>query len=304
VKQKTLISIVGPTAVGKTSTAIKIAQAFNAEIISSDSRQFYKEISVGTAKPTKEELTQVPHHFINNLSISQDYNASKFEEDVVSFLSTYFEHHDIAIMCGGSGMYVDAVIKGFDNEIPTANQELRDELNNAFALKGISYLQNKLLELDPKAFQTIDIQNSKRLLRAIEICLITGKTNAEIKRGIEKERDFNIIQIGLELPRFQLYERINQRVDLMIADGLIEEVEEVLPFRNMNALKTVGYKEVFEYLDGNYTLELCIEKIKTNSRRYAKRQLTWFKRNDKIQWFSPSEINKISLYIRSIIEKP
>lgn len=302
-KQKTLISIVGPTAVGKTSTAIKIAQAFNAEIISSDSRQFYNEISIGTAKPTKEELAQVPHHFINHLSISQNYNASKFEEDVVSFLSTYFEQHGIAIMCGGSGMYVDAVIKGFDNEIPTANQELRCELNNAFESKGISYLQNKLLELDPEAFQTIDIKNSKRLLRAIEICVMTGKTNSEIKQGIEKERDFNIIQIGLELPRFQLYERINQRVDSMIAEGLINEVKEVLPFRNMNALKTVGYKEVFEFLDGKSTLELCIEKIKTNSRRYAKRQLTWFKRNDKIQWFSPSEINKISLYIRSIIEK-
>ena len=303
-KQKTLVSIVGPTAVGKTSTAIQIAKAFDAEIISSDSRQFFKEINIGTATPEPEELAQVPHHFINNLSITEEYNASKFEKEVLGFLNDYFKEKDIAIMCGGSGMYVDAIIKGFDTEVPTANESLRKELNEKFKEEGIEYLRNRLLELDPVAYGTIDIFNSKRLLRAIEICLITGKTNAQIKKGFVKERDFNIIQIGLDLPRPQLYDRINQRVDVMLKVGLLDEVKSVSAYTNVNALKTFGYKEIFDFLDGETSWELCVEKIKTNSRRYAKRQLTWFKRNEKTQWFSPSEINKISLYIRNIIEKP
>ncbi len=299
---KTLISIVGPTAVGKTSTAIKIAKLFNAEIISSDSRQFYKEISIGIAKPTEIEVEQVPHHFIDQLSIAEDYNASKFEHEVIEFLHTYFKSKDTIILCGGSGMYNDAVIKGFDNEIPTADEELREELGQKYQEQGITYLQELLLKVDPLAYKSIDIQNGKRLMRAIEICKLTGKTNAEIKKGIEKKRDFNIIQIGLELPRHLLYERINQRVDLMIGEGLLNEVKSVASHREKNALNTVGYKEIFNHLDGHLTWDLCVEKIKTNSRRYAKRQLTWFKRNNRIKWFLPNEINKISKYIRTTIQ--
>jgi len=302
--KKTLVSIVGPTAVGKTSTAISIAKQLNAEIISSDSRQFYKEISVGTAKPTELELNQIPHHFVNHLSIKEDYNASKFEKEVIDFLSNYFKKNDVAIMCGGSGMYVDAVLRGFDNEIPTADEALRELLKKEYQEQGLSYLQERLLEIDPVAYKNTDIQNSKRLMRAIEICVLTGKTNAEVKKGIAKKRDFNIIQIGLELPRNLLYERINHRVDLMVAEGLLNEVKSVVSYKEKNALNTVGYKEVFNFLEGLTDWPLCVEKIKTNSRRYAKRQLTWFKRNDTIEWFSPTEINKISKYIRTIIEKP
>lgn len=302
--KKTLISIVGPTAVGKTRTAIKIAKLFNAEIISSDSRQFYKEISIGTAKPTEEELKEVPHHFINNLSITEDYNASKFENEVITFLSNYFKKNDIAIMCGGSGMYIDAVVKGFDNDIPTADEPFRAELKEKFNELGLPYLQSQLLNIDPEAYSKIDIQNSKRLMRALEICHLTGKTNAEVKKGINKKRDFDIIQIGLEMPRKLLYARINQRVDAMIDEGLLNEVKSVVSYREKNALNTVGFKEVFNFLDDKTDWNLCVEKIKTNSRRYGKRQLTWFKRNEQIQWFAPTELNKISKYIRTTIEKP
>ncbi len=289
---------------GKTSTAISLAEQLNADIISSDSRQFYKEISIGTAKPTDLELIKVPHHFVNNLSIKEDYNASKFENEVIEFLSSYFEKNDVAIMCGGSGMYVDAVIKGFDNEIPTADKALRAELNKNYLEQGLTYLQETLLQIDPEEYRNIDLQNSKRLMRAIEICKLTGKSNAEVKKGIAKKRDFNIIQIGLELPRKLLYDRINQRVDLMVANGLLNEVKSVVSYKEKNALNTVGYKEVFDYLDNKMDWNLCVEKIKTNSRRYAKRQLTWFKRNQKIEWFSPKELNKISKYIRTITENP
>lgn len=302
-KGKTVISIVGPTAVGKTSTAIELAKIFNAEIISSDSRQFYKEISIGTAKPTLEELAAVPHHFINSLSITEDYNASKFEEDVLSFLSNYFKTKDTIIMCGGSGMYVNAVLKGFDNDVPSANEDLRLELNSLLAKDGLEALQHRLNKIDPKAYKTIDIQNNKRLIRAIEICELTGKTNDEIKKGIAKERPFNTIKVGLELNRHFLYERINLRVDNMIAEGLLDEVKSVVHLKEKNALKTVGYKELFQHLNGEMTLAEATEKIKVNSRRYAKRQLTWFKKEEDLVWFGPDEINKISKYIRSIIEK-
>jgi len=300
--RKTLISIVGPTAVGKTSTAINIAKQLDAEIISSDSRQFYKEISIGTAKPTELELKQVPHHFINHLSITEEYNASKFENEVIEFLDSYFKNKDTAILCGGSGMYNDAVIKGFDNEIPTADAGIREELKQKYEEQGLAYLQDLLLNIDQLAYQNIDIRNSKRLMRAIEICKLTGKTNTAVRKGIEKKRNFDIIQIGLELPRNLLYDRINQRVDLMIHEGLIDEVKSVVSHREKNALNTVGYKEIFDYLDGIIPWNLAVEKIKTNSRRYAKRQLTWFKRNERIKWFLPNEINKISKYIRTTIQ--
>lgn len=300
-KRSILIVVIGPTAVGKTSTSIKLAKQFNAEIISADSRQFYKEISIGTAKPSLEELTEIKHHFINNLSIQENYNASDFEKECLEFLDDYFKEKEVAVLCGGSGMYINAVINGFDDHVPTANLELRKELNKQLEKEGISGLQLKLKTLDPDCYNTIDIHNSKRVLRALEICLLTGQPNSLIKTGKKKERPFEVIKIGLEMDRKQLYDRINKRVDLMIEEGLLEEVKTVTQWAQQNALKTVGYKELFHYLNGETSLEFAIEKIKINSRRYAKRQLTWFKREADTKWFHPTQIDKISGYIRNLL---
>lgn len=301
VARPTLIVVVGPTAVGKTSLAIQLAKEFNAEIISADSRQFFKEISIGTAKPTTDELSEAKHHFIGNISIEEEYNASKFEKDALAFLNKYFKKNKVAILCGGSGMYVNALLNGFDENVPSANEEIRKELNNLLLKEGIEALQKKLLQLDPIGYETIDIQNPKRLLRAIEINRITGKSITSIKQGIKKERFFNTITIGLELPRPLLYQRINDRVDQMLAMGLEEEAKKVYPKKYLNSLKTVGYTELFNYFDAKYDLAMAIEKIKVNSRRYAKRQLTWFKKSQDTTWFSPYDNQKISMYIRKIL---
>lgn len=293
----TLISIVGPTAIGKTSLAIKLAQHFNTEIISADSRQFFRELSIGTAKPTSEELTQAKHHFVNNLSIAEDYNASDFEDEAIDLLSHLFKKHHKVILCGGSGMYVDAVTKGFDSQMPSSDETIRKQLNELFEQEGITALQNKLLELDPVFYHKVDLQNSKRLLRAIEVCLISGKPYSSIRKGEGKKRPFQIIKIGLEMDRSLLYERINQRVDQMIKAGLLNEVKSVLKYKDQNALKTVGYRELFNYLEGRLTFEEAVEKIKVNSRRYAKRQLTWFKKDAEINWFNPTELTAIVNFI-------
>jgi tRNA dimethylallyltransferase len=298
-KNGTLIVIIGPTAVGKTATSIRLAQKLNAEILSADSRQFFKEISIGTAKPTPEEQAAVKHHFIDNRSIREDYNASDFEKEVLSFLSDYFEKKKTAILCGGSGMYIDAVCKGFDTEVPTSDPSIRAKLNENFENGGIESLQEQLKKLDPEFYQEIDLNNSKRLLRAIEVCLISDKKYSEIRKGKVAERPFNQLKIGLNIERSNLYDRINQRVDIMIEEGLIEEARSVFQYRNHNALKTVGYRELFNYFDKKCSLEEAIEKIKVNSRRYAKRQLTWFKRDDSIKWFAPSQDEEILQYIRN-----
>tara|TARA_B100001109_G_scaffold254131_1_gene253182 strand:+ start:2495 stop:3421 length:927 start_codon:yes stop_codon:yes gene_type:complete len=293
----TLISVVGPTAIGKTSLAIKLVQHFNTEIISADSRQFFRELSIGTAKPTLEELTQAKHHFVNNLSIAEDYNASDFEDEAIDLLNHLFKKHQKVILCGGSGMYVDAVTKGFDSQMPSSDETIRKQLNELFEQEGIKALQNKLLELDPVFYHKVDLQNSKRLLRAIEVCLISGKPYSSIRKGEGKKRPFQIIKIGLEMDRSLLYERINQRVDQMIKAGLLNEVKSVLKYKDQNALKTVGYRELFNYLEGKLTFEEAVEKIKVNSRRYAKRQLTWFKKDAEINWFNPSELTAIVTFI-------
>lgn len=293
-----LISIVGPTAVGKTSMAIELAKAFDAEIISADSRQFFKEISIGTAKPSIKEQKTVKHHFINNLSISEEYNASDFEKEVIDFLDDYFEEKKVIVLCGGSGMYVDAVLKGFDDEIPTTDEKIRDELNRKLKDEGIVSLQQMLLELDPEFYSVVDLNNSKRLLRAIEVCLISGKPYSTIRKGKSKNRNFETIKIGLEMDRNRLYHRINTRVDQMMEDGLLQEAKAVEAFKEKNALKTVGYRELFAFFSGENDLEFSIEKIKVNSRRYAKRQLTWFKRDLEIQWYTPNQKAEISKYIR------
>lgn len=298
-QKPTVISIVGPTAVGKTSLAIDLAEVFKAEIISADSRQFYSELTIGTAKPNKSELKAAKHHFINSLSIKTEYNASDFEKDALLFLDDYFNQKKVAILCGGSGMYVDALLKGFDNEVPTADKYIRESLNQKLDLHGIESLQEQLKSLDPMLYNTIDVQNSKRLLRAIEVCLITGKPFSAIRKNVPKPRPFNVVKIGLNQERDQLYKKINQRVDLMLKDGLLKEVKSVLKYKHKNALKTVGYKELFLYLEGNTSLAEAIEKIKVNSRRYAKRQLTWFKKDKEIEWFFPEQKAQIIEYIRS-----
>lgn len=295
----TLIVICGPTAIGKTKLAITIAKALKTEIISADSRQFFKELSIGTAKPTAEELSLIKHHFVGNKSISESYNASDFEEEVLGFLKTYFQKNATAIICGGSGMYINAVCEGFDSEIPTADESIRLDLNKKYELEGISTLQEMLKELDPEFYLEVDQNNPKRLLRGIEVCLVTGKPYSQIRKGEKKKRPFNIIKVGLEIERKKLYHNINQRVDFMMKDGLLEEVKSVEKHKDSNALRTVGYKELFMYLDNKWELDFAVEKIKINSRRYAKRQMTWFKKDSQITWFNPTHKSEVIAYIRS-----
>lgn len=295
---KYLIAIVGPTAVGKTETAIEVAKAFHSEIASFDSRQFFRETSIGTAKPSPEEQSAVKHHFIDHISISEDYNASKFEKDALCFLKTYFESNDIIVFCGGSGMYIDALINGFDERLPSADTELRKKLNSELNQNGIESLQAQLKQLDPLFYETVDLNNSKRLLRAIEVCLITGKPYSSFRKGIKKQRPFKSIKIGLEMDRNELYQKINQRVDKMMEQGLLKEVQSLISYREMNALKTVGYQELFRHLDGKMDIYSAVDKIKTNSRRYAKRQLTWFKKDIEIEWFKSGQNTQIIDYLR------
>ncbi|MBI9037214.1 MAG: tRNA (adenosine(37)-N6)-dimethylallyltransferase MiaA [Bacteroidales bacterium] len=292
-----LIVISGPTAVGKTDTGIELAKIFNTEIISADSRQFYKELQIGTAVPMSDEMQGVKHHFIGNLSIHDYYNVSKFENEVLELLKQLFKKNNYAIMLGGSGLYINAVCRGID-ELPDADESLREKLNFEFNKNGIEYLRNKLKHLDPDFYTIVDKSNHKRLMRAIEVCLTTGKTYSSLRANEIKSRDFDIIKIGLNRDRPELFDRINNRVDIMIRNGLAEEAKSLFSFRDLNALKTVGYKEFFEYFENKISLEQAITNIKTNTRRYAKRQLTWFKNDDLIKWFHPNETEKIVRIIR------
>ncbi len=298
-QKKQLIVIVGPTAIGKTILGIQLAKHFNTEIISADSRQFYKELAIGTAKPTAVEMDGIPHHFINSHSISDNYNVSDFEKDALSKLTKLFIKKDKVIVVGGSGMYVDALCYGMDEGIPDPDEAIRAALQAILDREGLLPLQEQLKELDPEFYEQIDLQNTNRLMRAIEVCLITRQSYSSLRKGIAKERPFNIIRIGLSMERADLYERINKRVDLMVSAGLIAEANEVLPYRNHNALKTVGYRELFSYFDGEIGLDDAIEKIKVNSRRYAKRQLTWFKKDKNIQWFIPEQLQEIINFIET-----
>ncbi len=297
-----LVSIVGPTAVGKTALAIELAQFFKTEIISADSRQFYREISIGTAKPTEAERSLAPHHFIDSHTVKEEYNASDFEKDALKQVEQLFKHHDLVILCGGSGMYLDAVNHGFDQGLPSADEALRKKLKAELETNGIEALQRRLKQLDPAFYKEVDLANSKRLLRAIEVCMLTGKAYSSIRKGKGKERAFKRLKIGLEMDREHLYERINRRVDIMIENGLLEEVKAVQAYQNHNALKTVGYRELFDYLAGKLTFDTAIEKIKINSRRYAKRQMSWFKRDDSIHWFKPTQIEEIKALITTKIK--
>jgi tRNA dimethylallyltransferase len=292
-----LIVITGPTAIGKTNVAIQIAQALETEIISADSRQFFKEMFIGTAKPTAEELASVPHHLVGHLSVNDIYNISMFEQDVLAILNQLFKTKKYVVLTGGSGLYIDAVCRGID-DLPNADGELRGELNKRFELEGIESLQNELQDLDPDYFSEVDQNNPKRLMRAIEVCRTTGKKYSSLRKQESKKRDFNIVKIALNTERRVLFDRIHKRVDGMLQSGLVEEVRSLQGFKSLNALNTVGYKEIFNYLDGLCSLDEAIEKIKTNTRRYAKRQLTWFKKDPEYRWFEPGNVSEILFYIR------
>ncbi|MBX2958326.1 MAG: tRNA (adenosine(37)-N6)-dimethylallyltransferase MiaA [Flavobacteriales bacterium] len=295
----TLVVITGPTAVGKTNLCVELAQHFNTEIINADSRQFYKELSIGTAKPTKEEMKNIPHHFVNSHSITQTYNATNFEQDVLALLNKLFKTYPLVILTGGSGLYIDAVCNGFDENIPEGNEQLRTELEQLYNKYGIEILREKLKQLDPDFYQEIDLKNINRLYRAIEVCLLSNSSYKQLRQGIKQNRPFNIIKIALNRDKEELYNRINQRVDLMIQNGLIDEVKQVLPYRTHNALKTVGYTELFDYLDEKLSLPEAIDKIKVNTRRYAKKQLAWFNKSNDYNWFHPNETEKIISFINS-----
>ncbi len=300
-EKKILVVVLGPTASGKTDVAIRLAKYFDTEIISADSRQFYREIPLGTAAPSKEQLTLVPHHFVGNLSLQQDYNVSQYEKEVLELLKIRFRELDVMIMTGGSGLYVDAVCKGID-QLPDPDPEIRKSLQKKWQQLGITALQQQLQQLDPEFYEQVDRQNPKRLLRALEVCLQTGKKYSELRKNNPQERNFRILKIGLNLPREQLYDRINHRVDGMMEEGWLEEAKSVLPFRHLNALNTVGYKELFTFLEGKMTLDEAVEKIKTSTRRYAKRQLTWFKKDKDIHWFSPED-KEIRQFVEEFLAK-
>jgi tRNA dimethylallyltransferase len=288
-----LVVITGPTAVGKTELCVKIAQHFNTVIISADSRQLYKQLAIGTAKPTNEEMQNVKHHFIDSHSIQEDYNVNDFEKDALTLLDKLFLKHKIVILTGGSGLYIDALCDGFDEDIPGSNEDIRIKLEELYQKYGIQILQEKLKQLDPEFYQEVDLNNIKRVQRAIEVCILTGKKYSKIRQGNKQKRPFSVLKIGLNREREELFDRINLRVDLMMQQGLLEEVKSVINHKDKNALKTVGYTELFDYFDNKLSLDEAIEKIKVNTRRYAKRQLGWFNKNDDYKWYHPDKTDSI-----------
>jgi len=301
---KYLISVIGPTAIGKTLLGIQLAEYFNTEIISADSRQFYKEMKLGTAVPSKEELKRINHYFIQHISIKDNYNVGSFEKDAIACLNRLFQNHDVVIMVGGSGLYIDAVIKGLDS-FPKVDAKIRKELNYKLLNDGLESLQKDLQELDPKAYSAIAIDNPQRVIRALEICLGTSKPYSSFLNKKNKKRSFETITIGLTADRPDIYTKINQRVDHMIQEGLLDEVRALDSDKHLNALNTVGYKELFKYLNGTWSLEFAISEIKKNTRRFAKRQLTWFRKNEDIVWFNNNiDVQNIIDVIEDQIKKP
>jgi len=296
-KKHTLVIILGPTGIGKTDLSIEIAQELNTDIISCDSRQMYRELKIGTAVPEPMQLAQVRHHFIGNLSIHNYYNASVFETETISLLDKIFKQKEYVIMTGGSGMYIDAVTKGID-ELPTIDEETRTYFLEMYKQHGISKLKEELKKVDPEFYTQVDINNAKRIRKALEVFKITGKKYSSLRTNTNKNRPFNIIKIGLTMDREKLYQRINLRVDLMIKAGLVDEARKFHNYKDLNALNTVGYKELFGYFENKYNLEEAIRLIKRNSRRYAKRQITWWNRDNDIKWFNPSQKKEIITEIK------
>jgi len=297
VKSK-LITVVGPTAVGKTRVGIALAKFFRTEIISADSRQFYKEMNIGTAKPTRAELAEIKHHFIDIKSVEEDFDAGQFEREAMDLIENLFARHDHLILCGGSGMYVKAVCEGFD-EMPEIDPGIREEIIKEYDQKGLAWLQKQVEVIDPVYYDEVDKRNPQRLMRALELLRFTGRPVSELRKNQRKVRPFQIIKIGLEIDRQELYKRIDHRVDEMINRGLVDEARTLYSKRNLNALRTVGYQELFGFFEGNYDLAEAIRLLKRNTRRYAKRQLTWFKKDEEIKWFDPKEIEPIIDYVNA-----
>jgi tRNA dimethylallyltransferase len=296
VSDKKLIVITGPTAVGKTSLCLDIAREFEIPIINADSRQIFRELRIGTASPTPEQLKQVRHYFVGSLSINDYYSASMYEQDVMTLLDKLFQTSDYALMAGGSMMYIDAVCNGID-DIPTVDEKTRTVLKQRLEEEGIEALAEELKRLDPEHYEIVDRKNPRRVIHALEICHMTGSTYTSFRTAIKKQRPFQIIKIGLNRDREELYQRINHRVDEMMQQGLLDEARRLAGHRETNALNTVGYKELFEYFDNKWSLEEAIERIKGNTRRYARKQLTWFKRDEKMKWFHPAQKEEITTYI-------
>jgi len=298
---KTLICIVGPTAVGKTALAIQLAKEYKTEIISADSRQFYREMNIGTAKPIQEELASIPHHFINSHSVNDEYSAGDYEKEALNCIEKLFKEKDVLILVGGSGLFINAVCTGLDN-LPKPATGIREKIIELFQEKGLDFLQEQLKNVDPSYYAEVDLNNPQRIIRALEVFQTTNIPFSAWRKKDMDLRKFNIITIGVNIEREQLYEQINRRVDMMISNGLLNEVKRLLPYKGRTPLLSVGYSELFDYFDGKCSLEEAIEKIKQNTRRYAKRQLTWFKKNKNMAWFQPNEVSAITNYIESLLK--
>lgn len=293
---KTLIVLLGPTGIGKTELSLELAQRLKSVIISCDSRQFYQELSIGTASPTKEQLGRVPHYFIGSHTIHTPYNAGLYEQEALLLIEELFEHHDYLILTGGSMMYMDAICKGID-DIPNIDPVLRANLTTRLEEEGLEPLLQELKLLDPEYYNQVDRHNYKRVLHGLEVCLMSGRPYTSFRTANPKQRPFSILKIGLHREREELYRRINERVNQMMSDGLLSEATSLYPYRTLNALNTVGYKELFSYLDGTYDLETAVAKIKQNSRIYSRKQMTWFRRDHSIQWFHPDQLEQIATHI-------
>jgi tRNA dimethylallyltransferase len=298
----TLLVILGPTGVGKTNISLRLSEHFACPIVSSDSRQFYRELKVGTAAPTEDQLNRVKHYFIGSHSIFDEYNAGQYEQDAMILLDELFQKHKIVLLVGGSMMYIDAICNGMD-DIPTVDSETRSFWQKQYSDLGLEFIQNELRRLDPKHYEEVDLLNPKRIMHALEICSMTGKPYSVLRTGQRKERPFNILKVGLNRPRPELYERINLRVEEMMNGGLLDEAKQFYEYRQLNTLNTVGYKELYEFMAGNWPLDFAVNMIKQDSRRYAKRQLTWFNRDEEIHWFHPNEEEKIMEFVNEIYRK-
>jgi tRNA dimethylallyltransferase len=301
-QERKLIVIAGPTAVGKTAIAIQLARFFNSPVVSADSRQIFREMNIGTAKPSTAELSLVKHYFIDSHSINESYDAAQYGRDALQLINSLFEKHDTLVLCGGSGLYIKAICEGFDN-IPDVMAEIREGLTLNYSKFGLQWLQDQMKSLDPDHFENIDQQNPQRLMRALEVKIGTGLSIASFRGNNKLMHDFKIVKVGLELPRDLLYKRIDERMDNMIAEGLFEEAEKLYPYKNLNALQTVGYQEIFNFIDGLYDRQEAIRLLKRNTRHYAKRQMTWFKKDQEITWFAPDALEQIKHFVTDLVPK-
>ena len=301
---KTLITLQGPTGVGKTELSLRLAEFFDTCILNADSRQVYRDIPIGTAAPTEAERQRVPHHFVGMLALDDYYSAAQYESDVLRLLNDeVFPQKDVAILSGGSMMYIDAVCKGID-DIPTIDAETREMMRERYEREGLEPLAEELRLLDPDYYAECDIRNPKRVVHALEICYMTGRTYTSFRVRRKAYRPFRIIKVGLQREREELYDRINRRVDSMMQDGWLDEARRVLPFRHCNSLNTVGYKELFKYLDGEWELDFALEKIRRNTRVYSRKQMTWFRRDEEVRWFHPEDENEILDYLQAVLKTP